>query len=448
MPTCASTTSAARPPVCGNPSRKPWIMRMGLTALGLLLAFGLFVPRAAAQKRPEKKFIQYGWGVPRPDFLREHIRKMEKRPFDGVIFRLKKYGNIFDTTPWDKEDLKKQTETLKAVEWDKFTDNFLCLYAANKQGMDWFNDEHWDVIIENLRLAVRAAKAARAKGICFDAEPYGANPWKFPGRYKDKSFAELTAKVHQRGVQFMEAMQQEMPDIHVLTLFMISHWREGKKGHLSLLDEPDPQRRLEQLSKGYYATLPAFFNGMLKVAGPEVRFTDGNESPSYYHKDAESYFRDYHRIKQASLSLIEAGNHSRYVAQMQAGMAIYMDYLLTLRPRPPKRPDLSMFLTPKERLLWLEHNVYWALTTSDRYVWCYSEHMDWWGTMAGQVKHGDWVPPGAAEAIRSARRKVKEGLPLGFNLDEIIAKAWAARKAYKPPAEKKAPPTKKAATKK
>ena len=34
-------------------------------------------------------------------------------------------------------------------------------------------------------------------------------------------------------------------------------------------------------------------------------------------------------------------------------------------------------MLPEERQRWLEHNSYWALSTADRYVWCYSERMSW-----------------------------------------------------------------------
>ena len=396
----------------------------------------------STETRPKKKLLQYGYGVPRPQFLLDNIARMEKRPFDGVIFRLKRYGNVFDTTPWPKDNIKNQAATLAAVKWKKFTDNFLCIYAANKQGMDWFNDEHWKTVAANLALATRAAKAARAKGICFDMEPYGVNPWSYPGRNTDKSFAEVAAKVRQRGAQFMEAMQKEMPDIHVMTFFLISHWREGRRVHLALLDEPNRERRLQQLSRGYYAVMPAFLNGMLKVANPRVRFTDGNESPSYYSRDSRAYFRGYHRMRNNALSLIDAENHERYRTQVLVGHALYLDYLTGVRTR---RPNLGIYVSPADRLKWVEHNIYWSLTTSDEYVWVYHEFMDWWGTMAGQVRHGGWMPPGVPEAVESARRKVREGLPLGFDSKDFIAKALDRKnrkrypspvnKNFKPPAE-------------
>jgi hypothetical protein len=69
-------------------------------------------------------------------------------------------------------------------------------------------------------------------------------------------------------------------------------------------------------------------------------------------------------------------------------------------------------LTPDERLRWFEHNVYYALVTSDEYVWCYSERMHWWQ---------DKVPDGTEAAIRSARTKIAEGQPLGFDIGDFIA---------------------------
>ena len=44
---------------------------------------------AAAQQAPHaKKLIEYGWDVPQPAYIRANIREMEKKPFDGLIFRL------------------------------------------------------------------------------------------------------------------------------------------------------------------------------------------------------------------------------------------------------------------------------------------------------------------------------------------------------------------------
>lgn len=44
---------------------------------------------------------------------------------------------------------------------------------------------------------------------------------------------------------------------------------------------------------------------------------------------------------------------------------------------------------------WFKHNAYWALATTDKYVWCYSERTNWWT--------GKGIPLGCEKAIRSAR---------------------------------------------
>ncbi|MHC4230803.1 MAG: hypothetical protein ACYSW0_25480, partial [Planctomycetota bacterium] len=72
-----------------------------LTILCLLLPVDVF-----SQQRPKKKIVEYGWDVPYPDFVRENIRQMEKRPFEGIIFRTKGFDHIFDTRPWKQEKLQ------------------------------------------------------------------------------------------------------------------------------------------------------------------------------------------------------------------------------------------------------------------------------------------------------------------------------------------------------
>jgi len=367
---------------------------------------------AQGQERPPKKLIEYGWDVPYPDFLQEHLQEMEQRPFDGIIFRLRDYNHAFDPRPWEEAKLQPQWEALKSLEWRTFTDNFLCLYAANHWGMDWFNDEQWRTIAANLRLTARSARLGRCVGICFDPEPYGPNPWAYPGPYRDRPFAEVAAQVRRRGAQFIQALQEELPQLRLLTFFQLSLFP-------SLVDEPDPRRREERLAQHGYALLPAFLNGMLDAAAPGVRIIDGNE-PAYYYTNAEAYFRAYHLMKQRALTLVAPENRPKYVAQVQAGMALYMDHVLALR-EPPER-FLSFHLSPQERLRWFEHNVYYALLTSDEYVWCYSERMDWWGVQA-KAPWARFVPEGAEEALRSARGKIARGEPLGFDIADLIASA-------------------------
>lgn len=392
-------------------------LRHTFAACAVLLApLAALHAQTSAPQRPVKKLIEYGWDVPYPDQVRKDIRAMEKKPFDGVIFRLREWNHAFDPRPWDEAKLKPQLDDLAAIEWKGFTDNFLCLYAANNWKMDWFNDQQWEAIAANLRLTSRAAKIGRCCGIVFDPEPYGDNPWAYTAGDNGRSFAEVEAQVRKRGAEFVTALQTELPELRLLTFFHQSLF-DG------LLGKPDLQDRQLQLSKQAWALLSAFWNGALAAAAPGVRIIDGYE-PAYYFTAREPFYQAYHRMRQRSLALVPAELHKKHAVNFQAGMALYMDHVLALRQ--PAERYLSAYLEPKDRLRWFEHNVYYALTTSDEYVWCYSERMSWWQ---------DKIPDGAEDAIRSARKKIADGQPLGFDITDLIAvgqKKMDEAKASKP----------------
>ncbi len=80
----------------------------------------------------------------------------------------------------------------------------------------------------------------------------------------------------------------------------------------------------------------------------------------------------------------------------------------------------ALDLTPQERARWFEHNLYYALTTSEGCVWVYGEAMNWWT--------GEKIPPGIEQAILSAKRKYAAGESLGFSVEEKLAQIRARRK--------------------
>jgi hypothetical protein len=231
---------------------------------------------------------------------------------------------------------------------------------------------------------------------------------------KVKSFDDYWQRVRECGARFIEALQDEFPEVRLLTFFQLSIFEE-------IVDIKDPKERMERLSNHGYGLLPAFLNGMLDVVRPEVIIVDGNE-PAYYYRNPDQYMRAYHLMRQRALSLIAPENRRRYMAQVQAGFALYMDFYFGLIPAEYRWGRLSHYLTPEERARWFEHNAYWALYTTDEYVWCYSERMDWWGTQEKAQWHR-FIPQGAPEAIRSARSKQEEGKPLGFEIREMLDKA-------------------------
>jgi len=375
-----------------------------------ILAAGAWAADTAGGARAlDKKLIEYGWDVPFADYVEANIRAMEKRPFDGLIFKLRGGGRALVPWAWKTAKFEKDFEACKNIQWGRFTDNFVVLWAASDQ--DWFNDEHWKAIEHNVGIVAKAARLARCVGVCWDPEPYGTNPWSYAkAQHRDtKSFAEYEAMARRRGAQFVRSIQGELPKAQILTFFQLSVM--GR-----LLKPMDPKERAGNLSQAGYALLPAFLNGMLDAAKPDVRIIDGNE-PAYYYTDSRQHLAVAHTIAQRGLLLIDPKLWPAYRQHVRVGQALYIDQYFGLRARKV----LGHHMTAAERRKWFEHNVYWAMYTSDKYVWCYSEKMNWWKNRG--------VPPGCEEAIHSAKAKLAAGKPLGFDIKPIVERVRERQRA-------------------
>ena len=270
--------------------------------------------------------------------------------------------------------------------------------------MNWFDDTQWKTIARNMSLFAQIAKEGHCVGLCFDPEPYGKNPWGFGKNYPGKSFDEVAAQVRKRGAQFMNAVQKEMPRLRLLTFFQLSLFR-------GLANETDATKRTQRLMDNHYALLPAFLNGMLDAAGPDVAIIDGNES-SYYYWKPKQFYEAHHSMKSDCLAFVDPKLWRKYRGQVHAGMALYMDQIFALRQ--PKGGFPSYFMSPDTRARWFEQNVYCALASSDDYVWCCSERLSWWANR---------TPKGAEQAIISAKEKLRKGESLGYDIINDFEKA-------------------------
>jgi hypothetical protein len=319
---------------------------------------------AASPASPGKKLIEYGWDVPTPAQMREDLAAMEKRPFDGLIFRLSGGHNAFVTKLLEPASFAEDERILRSLQFKRFRDNFVLIWGSPPADFDWFNDSQWEAIEANAKLLVDIAQAGRIRGICFDPEPYDFSLWNYAKQPQAKAhaFPEYRAKVRQRGVQLMRAFEKPMPGATILTFF-----------HVSLYDRwatlPEAERT-ERLAREDWGLMPDFFVGMLEGASPEARFIDGNEN-AYYYTSREQYFRAYHAIRERARCLVPAELREKYEQQVRAGQALYVDQNFALRQPNPEQ-YLSYRMTPEDRAKWFEHNTYWALYTTDEYVWCYS----------------------------------------------------------------------------
>lgn len=378
-----------------------------------LLGIALTAPVVAQPQRlpASKKLIEYGWDVPTPAFVADNVAEMEKRPFDGLIMRVagKGRGNVFSGGKWDAADYQDDFAALRRIKWGKFQHNFLMMYSASQQ--DWFSDEDWAGVLANVDLMARAAKAGGCY-LAFDAEPYGTNPWGYSGQKHaaDKSYAEYAAKARQRGGQFIDVIERHLPDNVLLTFFTFSIFQAA-------MDQQDPAKREDALKQHGYGLYLPFLQGMLDRIGPRMTITDGNE-PSYYYDNSEKYFAAYHMMRQRALSLLPPALVTVFQTNTQASQALYMDYVFA-RVNWPNIP--ARYMTPEEQAQWFEHNVYWALKTTDEFVWLYSEKMNWWTNKD--------IPEGMEQAVINAREAIAANRPLAFDLRERMKQIEDRRKA-------------------
>lgn len=369
----------------------------------LLIAVALILcAMCCAANAPRKRAIATGWDQPDLPRLLAGLDEIESRPFDGVVCSLSGATQAgkplwsmrlpFAPQPWQREWFDQTLRELKSLKWKRFTDNFL-LVGANPGTVDWFDDPAWASIVEKWRIAAHLAKAAGFRGICFDPEPYAPPAALF--RYQAQpqrdahTFAEYCVKARQRGREVMRAVAAEYADITMLCYFLNSI-------NAAVARQPDPR---PALAAAGYGLLPAFLDGWLDAAGPDVKFVDGCES-AYLFNSVEQYLEAVVSMKGDCQRLVSPENRPKYRAQVQAGLAIYLDAYCN----PPTSP---WYIDGKggSRLDRLRDNIRTALRVSDEYVWIYGEQHRWWSTSHPRVSQRAWpeVFPGIDRFIGLAR---------------------------------------------
>ena len=377
---------------------------------------------AGTEAPPKKKLILCQSPGPSPETLLGQVERMQEMPFDGVRIALKGGTNAFTPVKWDEGDFEADYEALKKIRWGKFTDNFIQMNTASKPPQDWFNDGHWEAIAHNVRILAKAARIGRCAGICLDPEPYGTGAmfwykdlpdYPYPIHRDTKSYEEYLAKVRERGVQFVQAIQSELPKARIL---MFYSWQNATYA----LMEPLPQEeRMERTRKESFM-FQAFTNGMIAGAGPDMVIIDGNE-PSYWYTGKEQYLDAYHLLTQRALAFVEPALWPKFQTQFQAGSAVYSATCFGRFVLNKDGYAYSYYMTPEEHLKYFEHAVYWALYTADEYVWM-------WNDTGGTNQNMNWftgagVPAGGEDALRSARAKLESGKPLDIDMAPILKAA-------------------------
>jgi hypothetical protein len=364
-----------------------------------LLVLSLNACNGAAQiaSEPSKALIELGWDAPTPNYLRANIKTMEQRPFNGLMVNLNAGKTIFNKTAYPESAYTQDQTDLVATTFGKLKHNFITIWSAKENGWDWFNDNDWTATQTNARNFAKMGKAGRFKGFFFDPEPYGTNPWSYNTQlYPTQSFTSVQAKVRQRGAAFLSAIQSQMPEVKIMTLFGmgIVKAQAEEKGSLEKAD---------------WVLLGSFIDGMLDVINPKSQLIEGNEGSYYYTKAKD--FSDFRAYQKSARGYVSLKNRAKYDNQVKIAHAVFADGLLNLWKSP--RFFGYYLQNDLERQQFLEHNTYHALKNSDHYVWVYNENMDWWGSKGSGVQ----LPNGLEDTLKRVSQKVNQNQALGFNMD-------------------------------
>jgi hypothetical protein len=363
---------------------------------------------APAAGTSSRAIISVGYDQPSASFIAKNIAAMQSQPLDGVVFTVNPGGDggiaaLLDPASW--AEANAMLDTLAGIEWGRLQYNFIRLDTAAGDNLpQWFDDARWARIEANMRLLARAAKTAKAKGLMFDIEPYGVNPWQYRAdEFPGKRFADVRAQVRKRGAQFMRALQTEFADIELLCFF-------GPSIARAQIESYGGDRE-----KAEWGLSADFFDGMLDAIGPQARLIDGHEG-AYYHTNAQA-FDDSRAYIRGARELMSPENRATYDAQFGIAQTVYVDGTLDLWRSP--RFFGHYLADDGQRERYAQHNLYHALRTSDRYVWLYGENMDWWNSKGAGVN----VPAALPGLISEARRKIDGDQPLGFDIAAAVAVA-------------------------
>ena len=412
------------------------IKKICFPVLLFLLANFSFINAQVVYDLPKKKLIDFGWNSP---FVREYkanLKLYESGPFDGVTLKLSEEvcsGNVFMVDNWAKIRPEiKEAEKKLVLSLEKsniLTDNLIVIYGASQ--MDWFSDADWALADDQIRFAARLAKAANCKGVLWDPEPYkpGKNPWKYNEQenFSQYTLEEYYKQVRKRGAQFIKALQEEFPGIVIFSLRELSDWQNGSPFSGALLPVSSSENTIRELGNAWWGLHPAFYAGLLDGIEQGSELIDANEE-AYYYTSALEFYMIRATIADDARALIPPELWSKHACFFRIGHAISADYIagnwLGMSPFPYRLTGQGLMMTAANRAKWFEHNAYYALRSSDRYAWLYTEDMNWW--------RNDKLPEGFQDALLRAKNKVNSGQPLGFDIDQIInAAQQKAEETYK-----------------
>ncbi len=271
------------------------------------------------------KLLEYGWDMRNAQWVGANVSRMDSKPFDGFIFSaLLSDATLFHDSFWGTRQISASelSTSLGAMSSSSFTNqknNFL--FIGVKPGIDWFNG--FSAVLNNVDVACAFASEAGCSGLFFDLEAYGKHIFEYSSMdyTAKKNLNKYKDQAEFRGYQIVQVMNK-YPALEVLLTFAYS-----------------------QANETNYALLSSFLDGLTSTQGP-TQIIDGHEDA--YTETSIGAFKA--RLNNKGLGKFRSPNLS------QGALGV------SLEDHPT---DLTTALTN-------------ALNVTDRYVWLYSQSIDWW----------------------------------------------------------------------
>lgn len=367
-------------PPGGNFIGQPvWVRIMQLQASPNRYEFVFWDNVKFAYYNPTGKLITgstAGWKF--PGQLLTQLGGLQDLPFDGIdvytnygdatfaTSAIYNYGNSGGASGEDGSVGQMQS-IVSGNLWGRFTDNFMHMTVS--ENIDWYDDANWADILKKVNAVARIGVAGGAKGIMFDPEGHPSDghwPWEYNAQARKGmyTYAQMKVKVQARGIEFIQAIEQYMPNNTFLTLFWASLLRD----------------RNFNVQGDVYGLYNAFMLGVLQGAGVGTRIVDGDEL-SYYSNTYESFGLGNTKVFTNAIAdgLIPPDLQTKYSQKVTPGHAVFDDNTLI-----PNAYEMKY------------HHIYYGMMNSFNYVWFYTEG-------SRQYLNHQGIRPGMIEAINQGK---------------------------------------------
>ena len=393
-----------------------FILFLLLGGMGCLCAGNQLISQRRA------KLIECGWDNPTIQFFHDHIREIEKIPYDGTHLKLERpvrkngketvhgWRTVTGTEKWNYEWFAEDLRLLKETKSDIYTDNFLLFGFPSC--VPWDDAERWNVFCHNTAIMARLAKEGGLKGFVLDTECY-SSPLQFKYYGREAEYEQTKKLARERGRQFMKAIASEYPDMTLFTFLLFT--MNGR-----FINSACPE---ETLKNSDYSLKVPFLNGMLDELPAQMKIVEGNESAGYTAACREDLLQAYFNAVQVIRNSTYVENQAK-LKQVQVGAAIYLDAYFVWRGERNEPYALFQELSPSGKLDAFRRMLGYTLEITDEYAWSWGECGEWWPMPLRKPamdritlmyrRDRMWVNsvPGIMEAFVNARKPLESAVKL------------------------------------